>query len=114
MGSAARAQAPASEQVYPWFLLHELPIGVTGLAMAGLFAAAQGSLDSAINAMASSAVADLYWPLRKAMGHSVDKQSSKTPRLAVGAKGGVQILFAVASIFLADRSSPTPVEIPLN
>ncbi len=48
--------------VYPMFLLTGLPAGVKGLAVAGLLAAAMSSLDSAINAMASSALADVWRP----------------------------------------------------
>src|SRR5437773_684646 len=69
MGAAAPSDPMRTiQQVYPQFLLYHLPAGLRGLAIAGMFAAAQGSLDSAINAMASSAVADLYWPLRRKLG----------------------------------------------
>lgn len=69
MGAAAPDQAVTdSREAYPRFLLNELPVGVRGLAVAGLFAAAMSSLDSAINAMASSAVADLINPLREKPG----------------------------------------------
>ena len=50
--------------IYPWFLLTELPTGLAGLAIAGFFAIAQGSLDSAMNALASSIVADIYLPMK--------------------------------------------------
>jgi Na+/proline symporter len=90
--------------VYPHYLMHHLPVGLAGLAMAGLFAVAQGSLDSAINAMASSLVADLYWPLRRLRGLPVDQASAKTPRIAVALMGAVLILFAIVSVFLYDPS----------
>lgn len=68
MGNAAPAEAlNDSRKVYPQFLLYHLPAGVRGLALAGLFAAAMSSLDSAVNAMASSAVADVWQPLRRAL-----------------------------------------------
>ena len=57
MGDARPAdKLQASMGVYPQFLLAHMPTGMAGLAIAGMFAAAQGSLDSAINAMASSAI----------------------------------------------------------
>ena len=60
MGDAMPADPLADpRRVYPQFLLNHLPTGLAGLAMAGLFAASMSSLDSAINAMASSAVVDL-------------------------------------------------------
>jgi len=102
MGAAAPTdQLKASFQVYPQFLLNHLPTGLCGLAIAGMFAAAQGSLDSAINAMASSAVADLYWPLMARRGGKADI-SSKTPRLAVAGMGAALIGFAIAAAMYYD------------
>ena len=59
---------PNAAVVYPWFLMHELPTGLAGLAIAGFFAIAQGSLDSAMNALASSIMADLYIPWKRRRG----------------------------------------------
>ncbi len=61
MGAAAPTEVVQdSRSIYPQFLLHHLPTGLSGLAMAGLFAAAMSSFDSAINAMASTVMADLF------------------------------------------------------
>lgn len=69
MGGAAPTHAISdARQVYPQFLLNELPIGVRGLALAGLFAAAMSSLDSVINAMASTASSDILAPIRRWLG----------------------------------------------
>ena len=66
MGDAAPAYAiDDTRRVFLEFMLAELPSGLRGLLMAGLFAAAMSSLDSALNAMASSTVADFYRPLTK-------------------------------------------------
>jgi len=93
---------PQSMKIYPQFLLNHLPVGVAGLAMAGLFAAAQGSTVSAMNAMASSAVSDLYWPIRRNLGLPVDTENSRTPRIAVALMGLVLILFAIVCVFMYD------------
>lgn len=45
--------------VYLAFILDDLPTGLRGLLIAGLFAAAMSSTDSALNAMSSSIVVDL-------------------------------------------------------
>jgi SSS family transporter len=89
-----------SKDVYPQFLLNHLPMGIAGLAMAGLFAAAQGSTISAVNAMASSAVSDLYWPIRRRMGLTVNTEDTWTPRLAVVLMGAILIAFAIFCVFL--------------
>lgn len=116
MGTAAPKDVLLSkDQVYPQFLYIHLPAGLAGLAMAGLMAAAQGSLASAINAMASSIVADLYWPLRKRLGLSVDpSRKSKAPRVAVVGVGLLLIGVAVLSVFRYDPKNDTILRFALG
>jgi solute:Na+ symporter, SSS family len=51
--------------IFPFFIREVLPAGLKGLLIAGLFAAAMSSVDSALGALSSSAALDLYKPLRK-------------------------------------------------
>lgn len=61
MGAARPAQLPSrDDQALVTFLLHEMPAGLAGLMLAGLFASAFTSLLSAINAMAAAGVHDFY------------------------------------------------------
>lgn len=115
MGAYAPTDAlKDTKLLYPQFLLNHLSPGLVGLAMAGMFAAAQGSLDSAINAMASSAVADLYWPIRRRMGLPVHSETTHAPRLAVLGMGLLLILFAVWSVFRYDPAKDTILQFALG
>jgi Na+/proline symporter len=76
-GGAHGAAPAGGHSVYPWFLLNELPTGLAGLALAGFFAVAQGSLDSAMNALASSIVADVWQPLARAWAGARDRRSEE-------------------------------------
>ena len=59
------AEIAASEmQVFPYFVASHLPVGVTGLILAGMCAAAMSSLDTMINSMAMVTVRDFYLRLR--------------------------------------------------
>ena len=49
-----------TDQIFPWFVAGELPVGVVGLIIAGLFAAAMSSLDSSMNSMATTMTTDFY------------------------------------------------------
>lgn len=65
MGSAwpgARTGNP--EDVFLTFIMTQMPRGLAGLMMAGLFAAALSSLSSALNAMAATFVNDVYKRVR--------------------------------------------------
>lgn len=48
--------------VFAYYILHQLPPGVRGLLVAGLFATAMGSLSTALNALATSFTEDWYQP----------------------------------------------------
>ncbi len=49
-----------AEQIFPYFILHFLPPGLTGLVIAAALAAAMSSLDSSINAISTVGVVDIY------------------------------------------------------
>lgn len=46
--------------ILPYFILHEIPIGIIGLIVAGIFAAALSSIDSELNALATISIVDWY------------------------------------------------------
>src|SRR6185503_9227584 len=48
--------------VFAYYILHELPSGIKGLLVAGIFATAMGSLSTALNALATSYTKDWYVP----------------------------------------------------
>ncbi len=116
MGAAAPTDAlDRAEKVYPQFLFNHLPTGLAGLAMAGLFAAAMSSVDSAINAMASTAVADLYVPWRKRRGLAVgDLEALKHSRVAVVVMGMLLTGFALGAVAVYDAESDTLIDFALG
>ena len=48
------------DTVFPQFIHMELPLGITGLLLAGLFAASMSSIDSAMNSSSTMVVKDFY------------------------------------------------------
>ena len=49
-----------AEDVMPYFIVHELPIGLKGIVIAAALAAAMSSIDSSINAISAVSVIDIY------------------------------------------------------
>lgn len=49
-----------AEQVLPYFVIHYLPMGLSGLVMAGVLAAAMSSLSSSINSVSAVSIVDIY------------------------------------------------------
>ena len=54
-----------ADEVFPYFIAHELPVGIRGLIIAALAAAAISSLDSDLNCLSAIAVQDYYKRFRK-------------------------------------------------
>ena len=51
------------DRLYPTFIWQSLPVGIAGLAMAAIIAAAMANLSAALNSLASATVVDFYQPL---------------------------------------------------
>ena len=49
-----------SDAILPWYMSTQLPSGVVGLVIAGLFAAAMSTLSSSMNSAATAYVTDIY------------------------------------------------------
>jgi SSS family transporter len=58
------ASLSSNDAIFPYFIANELPRGVVGLIVAGLFAASMGALSSILNATASVVVSDFQGIIR--------------------------------------------------
>jgi SSS family solute:Na+ symporter len=55
------ADLPAkADQIFPYFIVHELPAGMVGLVIAGVLAAGMSTLDSSLNSSATVYTVDFY------------------------------------------------------
>jgi solute:Na+ symporter, SSS family len=57
-----------ADEIFPRFILEELPAGVTGLVIAGILAAAMSTVSSSLNSLASATTMDIYAPLARREG----------------------------------------------
>lgn len=55
---AGKTLRQAADQIFPLFIVNELPPGLTGLVIAGLFAAAMSSIDSGVNSITAVVTTD--------------------------------------------------------
>lgn len=51
-----------SNEVFAYYIVHHMPVGVRGLIIAGVFATMMGSTSTALNALATSFIKDFYDP----------------------------------------------------
>ena len=53
-----------ADQLFPWFIANEMPAGLAGLVIAGVFAAAMSSLDSSMHAISTAITTDFFQRFR--------------------------------------------------
>ncbi|WP_206684017.1 sodium:solute symporter [Pontibacter beigongshangensis] len=101
------------DAVFPYFINTELPIGVTGLILSALIAAAISSLDSDLNCLAAVGVADYYKRFKPdrpdaeylkvgkwiVVGSGIGAILIATLYLSAGEEGVLGIVFTLYSIF---------------
>ncbi|MFA6244251.1 MAG: sodium/solute symporter [Candidatus Hydrogenedentales bacterium] len=54
----------AADQIFPFYVMHAMPRGISGLVSGGLFAAAMSCMDSGISSLSTVVVNDFVRPLR--------------------------------------------------
>ena len=57
-----------TDQTFPLFIAQQLPAGIVGLVIAGLFAASMSTLDSSLNSISAAVVTDFYRRFRPTRG----------------------------------------------
>jgi len=94
---AATGRQPPSplDRIYPEFVWNHLPVGIAGLVVAAILAAAMSNLSAALNSLASTTVIDFYQPFRerRGLGPRSDADLLRLGRAATLLWGG--ILFGI-------------------
>jgi SSS family transporter len=88
--------------VFAYYILHELPAGVRGILVAGLFATTMGSLSTALNALSTSFVQDWYVPYFRG---AADREQVSVMRRAT-------VAFAVALIAVGALTAWVVLTVP--
>ena len=90
-----------TDRVFPLFMMTHLPVGVRGIMVAAIVAAAMSTLSSSLNSTAASTIGDFYMPLtgsRHSDGHYL-----RASRLATVGWAVLQMGVALAAIELSSR-----------
>jgi len=83
-------QRPAvTDSIYPRFIWEQLPIGISGLVIAAILAAAMSNLSAALNALASTTVMDLWRPFIGKSTVTSEEMWLRRARLATVCWGGI-------------------------
>lgn len=87
------------DEIFPTFIVNEMPVGIAGLLIAAIFSAAMSSLDSAINSSSAVIVTDLHRRLRPPISEHAYLVLSRVLTALLGFFGtGVALFLATIEI----------------
>ena len=108
-GLGAMSAAGMGNRIFPEFIVHEMPVGIAGLLVAAILAAAMSNLSAALNSLSSTTVVDFYMGFRPA--------AAERERMLVSRASTVMwalVLFAVAVYAVHAGGKGNVVEIGLS
>ncbi|MDP6544482.1 MAG: sodium/solute symporter [Phycisphaerae bacterium] len=83
-----------ADAIFPWYIVTQLPAGVSGLLIAGVFAAAMSSLDSSMNSVATAFTTDFYRRLQPAVSDRKCLNVARIVTVIIGV-GGMGLALAM-------------------
>ncbi len=75
---------PKNDQILPWFVAHQMPAGLAGLVIAGVFAAAMSSLDSSMHSICTAVSNDFIGRFKSSWN---DQSQLRFARILIGCLG---------------------------
>lgn len=76
-----------ADAILPWYMSTQLPAGILGLVIAGLFAAAMSTLSSSMNSAATAFITDIYRKIRRTDDGERLLTAARTATFVLGAVG---------------------------
>jgi len=98
-----------SDRIFPTFIVREMPLGVAGLLVAAILAAAMSNLSAALNSLSSTTVVDFYIQLRP---HADDRERALISKSSTVV--WALVLFAIAVYSVGAGGKGHVVEIGLT
>ncbi len=87
-----------ADKLFPRYIAYHLPVGVSGLVVAAMFAAAMSSIDSGVNSVTAVVLRDYIGRFRKTM--ITEKQQLQLARVLAFSIGGIVVLSSTLMRFI--------------
>ncbi len=84
-----------SDRLFPAFIVQQMPVGIAGLLIAAILAAAMSNLSAALNSLSSTTIVDFYLRLRP---DATDKRRNFLSRIATVAWAVVLVAIAIYAV----------------
>ena len=93
----------SNDQLFAYFIVHYMPVGLLGITLAAVFAAAMSTLSSSLNSSAAAFINDIYLPMQRREPDEAGKLRSS--RIATVCFGFIQIGIALGFGMIASSGS---------
>ena len=86
-----------NDQLFAYFIVHYMPVGLLGFTLAAVFAAAMSTLSSSLNSSAAAFINDIWLPLRKSAPEEAAKlRMSRAATIVFGlVQTGIALVFGM-------------------
>ena len=85
-----------TDQVFPMFIATEMPAGVSGLIVAGIFSAAQSTVSTSMNSMTTTIVTDIVRPLNLCSSEKAYLNTARVLTAFIGIAGTLIALLFIS------------------
>ncbi len=99
-------------EIFAHYIVNEMPVGIRGLIIAGVFATMMGSTSAALNALATSFIKDFYQPYIRPS--ATDRQSVTAARWATSIFGVLMVLVATGAAYTVLHTHVTIIPLALG
>ncbi|MEI6278332.1 MAG: sodium:solute symporter [Verrucomicrobiae bacterium] len=104
---------PAEDnEIFAHYIVNEMPVGIRGLIIAGVFATMMGSTSAALNALATAFIKDFYQPYIRPS--ATDRQSVSAARWATSIFGVLMIVVATVAAYTVLHTHVTIIPLALG
>jgi len=104
---------PAGDnEIFAHYIVNEMPVGIRGLIIAGVFATMMGSTSAALNALATSFIKDFYQPYFRPS--ATDRQSVSAARWATSLFGVLMVVVATVAAYTVLHTNVTIIPLALG
>lgn len=102
----------AHNEVFAYYIIHEMPVGIRGIIIAGVFATMMGSTSAALNALATAFIRDFYQPYIRPQ--ATEQQSIRAARISTAVFGLLMILVATGAAYTVLETNITIIPLALG
>lgn len=95
---AALENAGTSDRIFPYFIVHQLPVGITGLLIASVFAAGMSTVSTSINSSATVFLTDYYRRYSRGVITNRDEMRLLYLFSVIISLGGVAVAIAMINV----------------